>query len=953
MTRIVGREAELERVDWMLDDLQSGVTVSVEGEPGIGKTRLLAELAARAEERHFLVLEGRASEGEGDVPFAPFLDALDDYLASVNPRLIKPRDAEGRTELARIFPSLAELAEGGTAAVQEERYRSHTAVRTLLESLAEKRPLLLSLDDLHWADSASVELVSHLVRHPPRARVLIVAGFRPAHVRERLLAELGAVERIELDPLDDEQARELIAELADRDTAGEILRLSGGNPFYLEQLARGWDAAAGPFPAPEPGGEWPDVPAEVTTAIERELGRLGKQAGLMLRGAAVVGEGFDPELAGHAAGLGPGDALAALDELLAADLVRRTDVPRRFRFRHPIVRQAVDASAPAGWQLGAHGRVAAMLAERGATATARAHHVELAASPGDAAAIELLTEAGAAAAARAPSAAAHWFAAALRLVPESDPGRRLGLLIPRARALAACGRYDDSLRDLDEVLSMMPAGDPILRGRVIASAAKVKQLIGRHGEAHRELEGALASLPDQGSPEASTLKLELAADSFFAGDQEEFERWVRAALDDAERRDDAAMAAAATGLHSSALYMRDDVGAARVELDRALRLIAALPEAGLAAHLNAHTWTALGAVYMERFDAATSLLDRTIEAALAAGQGHLPTLMRTTQALAQINQGRLEEAFPRLEAAVDASILTRNPVFLAWARALQCWATLIAGDLPAALRLGELALEGAGDDPLSATAACSVAAARLAGGDAAGARDELLARAGGEGLGVIERGFRARGFEILARAEIGLGDLEQAELCVERAAEAAQGLGIDGRTADVLRARAVLELARSEPAAARPHAERAAEAAERAGLAIDAARGRALAARARAEADDEEGGRADLERARDEFARLGAGHYADQAAAELRGLGVRVARSERAVERDGLDALSAREREIAELVAAGKRNREIADSLFLSVRTVEGHLARVFRKLDVSSRTELASRVSGSATPRP
>jgi DNA-binding CsgD family transcriptional regulator len=271
---------------------------------------------------------------------------------------------------------------------------------------------------------------------------------------------------------------------------------------------------------------------------------------------------------------------------------------------------------------------------------------------------------------------------------------------------------------------------------------------------------------------------------------------------------------------------------------------------------------------------------------------------------------------------------------------------MITGDLPAALRLGELALEGAGDDPMSATAACYLAETWLAGSDPATARAGLLDRAGGEGLPLIERGYRARGFELLARAEIGLGDLDMAAEYVSCAAVAADGLGIEGRTADAMRARATLELARDEPAAARAHAERAAEAADRAGLAIDGARARALAARAQAEAGDKDGGRAKLESVRDEFSALGAGHYADQAAAELRRFGVRVARGERLVERDGLDGLSGREREIAELVAAGKRNQEIADSLFLSVRTVEGHLARVFRKLEVSSRTELATRVS-------
>ena len=105
----------------------------------------------------------------------------------------------------------------------------------------------------------------------------------------------------------------------------------------------------------------------------------------------------------------------------------------------------------------------------------------------------------------------------------------------------------------------MPPDDPVLRGRVIASAAKVKQLVGRHGEAHRELERALEALPDQGSPEATTLKLELAADSFFAGDQpgSSTGSGPRSTMPSAAMT--AAMTAAATGLHSAALYMRDDL----------------------------------------------------------------------------------------------------------------------------------------------------------------------------------------------------------------------------------------------------------------------------------------------------------------------------------------------------------------------------------------------------------
>ena len=114
----------------------------------------------------------------------------------------------------------------------------------------------------------------------------------------------------------------------------------------------------------------------------------------MLRGAAVAGDPFEPELAAAAADVGDRSRWTAFDELLDLGLIRATDVPRRFRFRHPLVRRAVYESAPGGWLLGAHERCAAVLAERGAPALARAHHVEHAARHGDLDAVAVLAEAG-------------------------------------------------------------------------------------------------------------------------------------------------------------------------------------------------------------------------------------------------------------------------------------------------------------------------------------------------------------------------------------------------------------------------------------------------------------------------------------------------------------------------------------------------------------------------------
>ena len=152
-----------------------------------------------------------------------------------------------------------------------------------------------------------------------------------------------------------------------------------------------------------------EVPRAVAAALAEELALLSDGGRRVLEGAAVAGDPFEPELVAAAAGVTEMTAIEALDELLRSDLVRPTDVPRRFRFRHPLVRRAVYDSSPGGWRIGAHQRSAEALAARGASAAARAHHVERSAPHGDRAAVALLREAGDEAAQRTPAGAAHWF----------------------------------------------------------------------------------------------------------------------------------------------------------------------------------------------------------------------------------------------------------------------------------------------------------------------------------------------------------------------------------------------------------------------------------------------------------------------------------------------------------------------------------------------------------------
>ena len=177
---LVGRQRELERLDALLSGLADGPAIAVvSGEAGIGKTRLLAEACDRADAQGHLVLSGRAAEFEEQLPFAAFVDALDDYLASLQGRSFAALEQEQRAELAHLFPALAGLEEDAPAGLQDERYRSHRAVRGLLESLSTSQPLVLALDDLHWSDTATLELLAHLLRRPPAGPVATAAGVPP------------------------------------------------------------------------------------------------------------------------------------------------------------------------------------------------------------------------------------------------------------------------------------------------------------------------------------------------------------------------------------------------------------------------------------------------------------------------------------------------------------------------------------------------------------------------------------------------------------------------------------------------------------------------------------------------------------------------------------------------------------------------------------------------------
>ena len=335
----IGRESELEQFDDALASLgaTASACIAVEGEPGIGKTRLLAEVRLRAEERGCLVLRGAATEFEREVPFGVWTDAMDAYVASQELDLSEHWSAELVAELGEIVPSSQRASRRSSRAVADERYRTYRAARELLELLAQDRPLVVVLDDLHWGDEASIELLATLLRRGANAPVLLAIAFRPRQAAARLSAALAtsSARRISLEPLTEAQATALLADV-DPGTAAAMYRHGGGNPLYLEQLRRA--AGDGTLDAAPTEGDDPvrlagvAVPSAVAASLAGELASLPAEELALLRAAAVAGEPFEVDLATSIAELDPSEGLQALDALLALDL----SVRRRFRAGSPF-----------------------------------------------------------------------------------------------------------------------------------------------------------------------------------------------------------------------------------------------------------------------------------------------------------------------------------------------------------------------------------------------------------------------------------------------------------------------------------------------------------------------------------------------------------------------------------------------------------------------------------------
>lgn len=415
------------------------------------------------------------------------------------------------------------------------------------------------IDDVQWADPASIEAIAHLVRYPPDAPALVVLAHRTADVPTplRALLDLTSGEEhasaLKLVTLTEAEADQLLVNVPDS-VRPQIYEESGGNPFFIEQLLRSPFVAArhaGPVAAPL------DVPSGVARAIEQELRSLDAEARRLLAAAAVAGDPFDAELAVDVAGLEPEHGLAMLDQLVEREMVRPNESLRLFRFRHPLLRRAVYDSFPPGRRLIAHQRAAAALEGAGAPVAAVAHHFVLVGRPGDEHAIDTLADAAEAVAGAAPATAGEWLSRAIALLPDDQVTRRLLLLARLAQARMSAGELNSAHTALVQMVDGLSASAGHEWIEAVTALASVELALGRHLGARRRIDDAIATSPDVTASALSPLLCVSVLEAAYSGDFARAEHAASVALQATEDERATSRTSART-LHALVLQLQGD-----------------------------------------------------------------------------------------------------------------------------------------------------------------------------------------------------------------------------------------------------------------------------------------------------------------------------------------------------------------------------------------------------------
>lgn len=943
MSSFVGRAGELERLrDATVEAARSqrSIVVAIMGEPGIGKSRLLAQFADDARERGIAVLAGQATEYGSRRPFAALADVFAGARGNESWRVL-----EAYARLDDVFAGAA------TDVLDVERFRLHRSVWEPLAAMSQDG-LAVTLDDAHWADSGTVEFLDYLLRHPVPAPLTVTLALRDHPAWARLTAALtrgadtGGALILDLGPLAEADCRQLADRRLTPSTVAELFRESGGNPLYFLMLARARSASPAD-PAEPPRRAAGLLGIGLASLLLSEIHGLSPDERDTIEAIATIGDDADIDVLAAVLDQPVPALTPALRSLRDRDLLR--DGPAgRMLLRHSVVRRVVYANTDPMRRTTLHRATATALASRNAPAAAQAEHLARCLSTWNAEDGQVLLSAARAATATAPATAAFWFEIVLRLLPSTDEhaATRHELMLERAAALSAAGRPAAS-RELLHQLINDPRSEPgPRRTAAVVACALAERNLGRYVEAQALLRRELSRQPTD-APESIPLGLELGTASMRARAFDAAAEAIGASIATARRH--GIVAAEVRGLTQAALneVHRGDIAAAETLTDAAVPMVDSLTDGDFGEHCEALTALAWTELFLERLTDAARHVERGLDLARRYGRGYLLPQLLLARSQVQFQAGQLSRALHTAEEAEEVALDTESDELLALTLTLRAQVLLAIrgmGDTEA-LRTAERAVEVAGhnDGMWTRTAGAILALAAFHAGEPERARQAMLQAGGDEDLSRLQASMRPLYYELLTAAAVGMGDMGSAADYADRSWRAAKQLGLSGQLSAALRSRALVRAFEGDaPGAAQLYAE-AATAAREAGMVIHEARTLALAVVFVGASDPIQAARM-WHRAR-ALATANEAQY-------LIDLTDATANLAATSPSDPMSQLTAREREVAALVTSGRTNADVARALHLSPRTVDAHLARIYRKLGVTSRTALASIMLGGMASR-
>jgi DNA-binding CsgD family transcriptional regulator/tetratricopeptide (TPR) repeat protein len=927
-----------------------GGFVVIEGPAGIGKTALLAVARELAGARGMRVLYSRGAELEREFAFGVVRQLFEPPLAEAATahRVDLLEGAAGVAAGALALPGAAAQARE-IAVGPDPPFAVLHGLYWLIANLAASGPVCLAVDDAHWADSPSLRFLAFQL---PRleglsATLIVTARPRESGADAGLLATLTtdpSAEIVRLAPLTRAAVGEFVetalGESADPEFVDACLRATRGTPFLMRELVGALrDDTVAPTASSAPVVERIGA-RTVGRSILLRLDRLPEPAGRLARAVAILERG-DLQRAAHLAELDHDDAAAAADLLAAADIL---EPGRPLTFVHPIVRAGIYSELSTGQRARGHRAAAQMLADEPGANERVAEHLLASEPASDSWAVERLVEAARAAArSGAPESAAVYLRRAMEEPPAAKD--RAGLLLELGMAEASAGdpgwaihlgaALDAATDDSGRVAAAMVLA--LAMGRAHSSAAAVDVL-----------DRAAAML----EPDSERLAVRLEAAAVGVGMID-----VSTAAAIAPRRDAVCRRAAtdpaappellAVATFASVLTNEP----AAVAADLAAKTLAAGRDALLGrtdrpwyARATWFSQTTVSLLWAEQYRRLRPLLDASIAEARATGDSGRFAVGLAHRAWLALRRGELVEAEADAQTALAAAELPAPTFYRVLNGGILIDALVEQGDLDGA----ELALAPMDDQCTSGSLTAAVL--RYGRGRlrvAQGRTDEGLADLLGVGTLLTRAHVTCPSFlpwrSEAARAHLTLGDVDAArrladvELELARAFTAARTLGV------ALRAAGIAHGGRGGEALLREALttlERADATLERARALVDLG---ALLRRGNRRKEARELLREGLDVAH----RAGARPLAARAETELRATGARPRRIALA----GIESLTASERRVAELAGEGLTNREIAQTLFITARTVEGHLTSVFRKLELESREDIPAAISRDGAP--